>query len=358
MEMRGVEGVACAPYCNGNKRPTNIRQCEDSPSCPGAGVDIRTLSPSQLAALLASEQAAVEALGLPLYGRADHAHLATLARSLGHLERLRLACRAAYLIVVFAPFLLVGVCLLLLSSALNRTAKGGADASVAAAEGSSGGGAGRALAGGALAGAGAGGGAGGGRGRVSAWRSRAALGCRVVAWRLLLGGCRRSGAAFIKWGQWAATRADLFPDDFCSALSQLHDAAPTHSFAFSRRQVEASFGMSLESMFETFEPRPVASGSIAQVHRALLRCPGGPPMAVAVKVVHPHVAEHIRQDVLRLARRHSVTIDSSYASLVIAVCVIVGFAASLDPEVNLVDAAIPALLAHALTGRVVGRLYS
>lgn len=66
----------------------------------------------------------------------------------------------------------------------------------------------------------------------------------------------------------------------------------------------------------------------------------------------------VMKAVLRLARQHAVTIDSCYTSLVITVCVIVGFATSLDPLVNLVDAAVPALLAHALTGRVVGRLYS
>jgi predicted unusual protein kinase regulating ubiquinone biosynthesis (AarF/ABC1/UbiB family) len=66
----------------------------------------------------------------------------------------------------------------------------------------------------------------------------------------------------------------------------------------------------------------------------------------------------VMKEVLRLARKHQVTIDSSYASLVIAVCVIVGFATSLDPRVNLVDAAVPALLMHNLTGRVMGRLYS
>lgn len=42
----------------------------------------------------------------------------------------------------------------------------------------------------------------------------------------------------------------------------------------------------------------------------------------------------VMKDVLRLARKHGVTIDSSYASLVIAVTVIVGFATSLDPKVG------------------------
>lgn len=31
-----------------------------------------------------------------------------------------------------------------------------------------------------------------------------------------------AGPAFIKWGQWAATRHDMFPPDFCAALEQLH----------------------------------------------------------------------------------------------------------------------------------------
>lgn len=39
-----------------------------------------------------------------------------------------------------------------------------------------------------------------------------------------------SGPAFIKWGQWAATRHDLFAQDVCSALEQLHTNAPAHSF--------------------------------------------------------------------------------------------------------------------------------
>lgn len=41
-----------------------------------------------------------------------------------------------------------------------------------------------------------------------------------------------SGAAFIKWGQWSSTRPDMFNEEFCTALSSLHDSAPVHSFSF------------------------------------------------------------------------------------------------------------------------------
>lgn len=76
---------------------------------------------------------------------------------------------------------------------------------------------------------------------------------------------RQSGAAFIKWAQWAATRGDLFPQDFCDTMSSLHEGAPVHSYAHTRRAVESAFGLRLDQLFITFDPRPLASGSVAQV---------------------------------------------------------------------------------------------
>lgn len=88
---------------------------------------------------------------------------------------------------------------------------------------------------------------------------------RSMAWHLLLWGIRSSGAAFIKWGQWSATREDMFPAEFCSILSELHDSAPVHSWEESKREIEQSFGKSVEDLFESIDHEPLASGSIAQV---------------------------------------------------------------------------------------------
>ncbi|KAL9258798.1 ABC1 family protein YPL109C, mitochondrial-like protein [Drosera capensis] len=110
----------------------------------------------------------------------------------------------------------------------------------------------------------------------------------------------RAGPAFIKWGQWAATRPDLFPKDLCSQLAKLQTEAPAHGFDFTKRAVEGAFGRKLPEIFEKFEEKPVASGSVAQVHRATLKFqyPGQPikPILVAVKVRHPGVGETIRRD--------------------------------------------------------------
>ncbi|KAL6542889.1 hypothetical protein OROHE_010409 [Orobanche hederae] len=110
----------------------------------------------------------------------------------------------------------------------------------------------------------------------------------------------RAGPAFIKWGQWAATRPDLFPGDLCAELSELHTKAPKHSFAYTKKTIEKAFGRQISEIFDDFEEEPVASGSIAQVHRASLRSRYRgrriEPMLVAVKVRHPGVGDSIKMD--------------------------------------------------------------
>lgn len=118
---------------------------------------------------------------------------------------------------------------------------------------------------------------------------------------LVHGTLEQAGPAFIKWGQWAATRPDLFPNDLCTELTMLHSKAPAHSFNYSKSTIEKAFGRKLYEIFEQFEESPVASGSIAQVHRASLRFqyPGqrlSKPISVAVKVRHPGVGESIKRD--------------------------------------------------------------
>ena len=112
---------------------------------------------------------------------------------------------------------------------------------------------------------------------------------------------RQAGPAFIKWGQWAATRPDLFPGDLCSELAQLQSKAPEHSYEHTKITIEKAFGRKISDIFESFEAIPVASGSIAQVHRATLKFQHSgrkvkQPIEVAVKVRHPGVSESIRRD--------------------------------------------------------------
>ena len=127
-------------------------------------------------------------------------------------------------------------------------------------------------------------------------------------WYDMLGSClARSGPAFIKWGQWASTRSDMFPDRFCVALSQLHADAPAHSWKITKDTVEEALCIpknSIHDIFDSFDQEPVASGSIAQIHRATIKpslcqrdSDGEQKGAlVAIKVRHPNVKILIDMD--------------------------------------------------------------
>lgn len=95
----------------------------------------------------------------------------------------------------------------------------------------------------------------------------------------------------MKWGQWASTRSDMFPRELCKHLANLQDQAPSHSYYYTKQQVEQEFGRPMSEIFEDFDKLPIASGSIAQVYRARYQ-----HEKVAVKVRHPGVEEQIKMD--------------------------------------------------------------
>jgi ABC1 atypical kinase-like domain len=126
-------------------------------------------------------------------------------------------------------------------------------------------------------------------------------GFRDGTWYKWVANClAASGPAFIKWGQWASTRSDMFPEALCQQLAQLHSAAPSHSWRHTQKMMESSLGLprgTLLDVFESFDPKPLASGSIAQVHRAVLKTQDAHVgTVVAVKVRHPNVARLIDMD--------------------------------------------------------------
>ncbi|KAF2761306.1 ABC1-domain-containing protein [Pseudovirgaria hyperparasitica] len=82
----------------------------------------------------------------------------------------------------------------------------------------------------------------------------------------------RAGAAFIKLGQWAASRTDIFPNELCAVMSSLHSDAPAHSMASTKKTIERAFGgRSFEDIFEEFDEKPLGVGAIAQVYKAKLK---------------------------------------------------------------------------------------
>ncbi len=100
------------------------------------------------------------------------------------------------------------------------------------------------------------------------------------------------GPTFIKFGQILSTRHDLVPEEFIQELSRLQDRAIPFEYAEAKKVIEKEFGKNIEEIFQSFNPRQIASASIGQVYRATLT--GGEE--VAVKVMRPGVEEIIETD--------------------------------------------------------------
>ena len=100
------------------------------------------------------------------------------------------------------------------------------------------------------------------------------------------------GGAFIKIGQALSTRPDFIPPEYIAEFSKLQDAAPPVSFEQIHQVICDELGGSPENFFDEFNPQPLASASIGQVHAGKLK--SGP--SVIVKVQRPDVAEQIEED--------------------------------------------------------------
>jgi ubiquinone biosynthesis protein len=114
------------------------------------------------------------------------------------------------------------------------------------------------------------------------------------------------GVTFTKLGQLLSTRRDLLPEEFTSELAQLQDRAEPAQWEQVKDVITQSLGMTTEEVFAELDPEPAAAASIAQVHRARLRCGDGPAAEVAVKVQRPGIRATVEQDldiVLRMAAR-------------------------------------------------------
>ena len=110
------------------------------------------------------------------------------------------------------------------------------------------------------------------------------------------------GPTFIKFGQIASNRRDMFPNELVDELEKLQDAVPPFPFHEVKNIIQEDFGKPLEEVFQSFSKTPTASASIAQVHRAVLYS----GEAVAVKVRRPNIEEVITADIDIMYRLASI----------------------------------------------------
>src|SRR5687767_4370472 len=119
----------------------------------------------------------------------------------------------------------------------------------------------------------------------------------------------RRGPTFVKLGQLLSTRMDLLPAPYIEALSRLQERCDAVPLAAVAAVVQEEFGRPVDQAFASFDPVPLASASLGQVHKARLH----DGRVVAVKVQRPGVVDGIVEDLeaiaemAALADRHTET---------------------------------------------------
>jgi ubiquinone biosynthesis protein len=101
------------------------------------------------------------------------------------------------------------------------------------------------------------------------------------------------GPTFVKFGQILSTRPDLIPPSYTDEFSMLQDNVPPFSFEEVEDQVRNELGAEICELFQSFDSKPVASASLAQVHRGNLK----DGTQVAVKVQRPGIKPLIESDI-------------------------------------------------------------
>ncbi|WP_368645150.1 ABC1 kinase family protein [Alkalibacterium putridalgicola] len=106
------------------------------------------------------------------------------------------------------------------------------------------------------------------------------------------------GPSFIKIGQIISTRQDLLPPNYINEMSKLRDDAPPFPFSEISRIFHEEFKESLDDVFEWVDEKPIASASVAQVHKAKLLTGED----VVIKVQRPEIEENLLRDIKLFSR--------------------------------------------------------
>jgi len=113
------------------------------------------------------------------------------------------------------------------------------------------------------------------------------------------------GPTFVKLGQVLSTRIDLFPSEYIEAFSKLQNNVPALPFEAITNQLEEDLGEIAQNVFAEVDTKPMASASMAQVHRATLKT----GESVILKVRRPGIKDVIEADLRLLARLADIATD-------------------------------------------------
>lgn len=111
------------------------------------------------------------------------------------------------------------------------------------------------------------------------------------------------GPTFIKIGQILSTRPDILSEEYIIELQKLQDNTPFCPYEEIKNIFYKEVKKDINDVFNEFEKIPIASASIAQAHRGVLK----DGRKVIVKIQRPHIEEDMELDIAILKRIVSLT---------------------------------------------------
>ena len=103
------------------------------------------------------------------------------------------------------------------------------------------------------------------------------------------------GPVFVKFGQLLSTRRDIFPENIILELEKLQDDVKEEDFENIKEVFYGEFSKDIYDVFDKFEKKPLASGSMAQTHLATIKV-GSLERKVVVKIQRKYLEKNVKED--------------------------------------------------------------
>lgn len=143
------------------------------------------------------------------------------------------------------------------------------------------------------------------------------------------------GPVYVKLGQLLSTRPDLLPAEYIEALSTLQAEVPAVDWAEIEVALRKQFSQPIEEIFSSINYKPVAAGSIAQTHRAVLK----DGRAVALKVQRPGLTSVVDQDIALIRLIARLVAQTEFGQYYDIVSIAEEFAEALKNELDFTEEA-------------------
>jgi ubiquinone biosynthesis protein len=141
------------------------------------------------------------------------------------------------------------------------------------------------------------------------------------------------GPTYVKLGQVMSTRSDLVPPSWAQEFKKLQNKVPGLEYEVIQKQLEAEFPGRLKKLFRSIQKKPLAAGSMAQVHRARLK----DGTRIVLKVLRPGVRETTAVD-MEILHSLAELVEKHFADLGYSPTEAVNeFAKELKREVDLMN---------------------